>query len=712
MRRAWRVWGGLMLLALWLAGPAAGEGASVPGAVSSERTVSCDVIVVGGGLGGCAASIQAARMGMRVVLVEETDRVGGQAVAAAVSTLDDVRRTRTGLYRELIERIRSRYGAIGRPTNTCYWGSDTIAAEPEVLRELLMSMLREAGEGASRGGGVTLLLRSRAREAILRGNALSGVRVDSPEGPLTLLAPVTIEATECGDLLPLTPARYRAGNSIFPGGNPDGEIQDITYVAVIRRFPAGRMPADLRMKNPPPGYGEALPGFRRVIARDGSGWPGKAPYDVVVHDAYRGLPDSQWPEPLPVDGGDPATWPNLTKTSINWANDWPGRGGGAEGLKARYLEDRAFRREQDRKALRKTLQFLYYLQTELGRGDWSVAPEEGYDAGFGAGDLESWRDDARLASGLPDEYETILRLFPPRPYVREGRRILGVRTLTRDDLERDERTGRAFRRFETSLALGEYPVDIHGSHLDRFLEHDLGERESNFPKGWEPSKGVFQIPLEVFLPERLDGLIAAEKNLSVSRMANGAIRLQPAVLLTGQAAGALAAEAVRRRVPPRDVPPLAVQAELLSRGDRLALEAYSDVPEGTPLWAAVQLVSLYDLMPGLTLDRFGPDLPLSGREASAIRDRWASRLASAAGTPKGDEAGEGGGGARTAFLSRADWVERIRPLLGGRGFPPGSAAESARSDETTATRGFAAVILAEALCAEAGVAPPGRPDDR
>src|SRR5258706_16155562 len=44
-----------------------------------------DVIVVGGGTSGIAAALQAARMGARVALLEETDWIGGPMTRAAVS---------------------------------------------------------------------------------------------------------------------------------------------------------------------------------------------------------------------------------------------------------------------------------------------------------------------------------------------------------------------------------------------------------------------------------------------------------------------------------------------------------------------------------------------------------------------------------------------------------------------------------------------------
>src|SRR5690349_14796588 len=43
-----------------------------------------DVVVVGGSVGGVAAALAAARAGLRVILSEETDWVGGQLTSQAV----------------------------------------------------------------------------------------------------------------------------------------------------------------------------------------------------------------------------------------------------------------------------------------------------------------------------------------------------------------------------------------------------------------------------------------------------------------------------------------------------------------------------------------------------------------------------------------------------------------------------------------------------
>ena len=49
-----------------------------------SREIAADVVIVGGGLGGCAAALAALRNGRTVVLTEPTDWIGGQLTAQAV----------------------------------------------------------------------------------------------------------------------------------------------------------------------------------------------------------------------------------------------------------------------------------------------------------------------------------------------------------------------------------------------------------------------------------------------------------------------------------------------------------------------------------------------------------------------------------------------------------------------------------------------------
>lgn len=564
------------------------------GAFSAETTSvkQYDVVIAGAGTGGTMAAVQAARLGARVALIEKSDWVGGQMTGAAVSTMDDLGGTRFGLYKEFIDRVTLAYYEKGRSVGICLWDSDTIGLEPAVGQEILLSMLQEAGS-------VDLFLRSPIKSARMNRHALTSVHIDFKGEPMELRAAVFIDATEHGDLLPLTGARYRAGNSISPKINQSANIQDITYVAVIKEYPQG-LPEGLRVTAPPPNYDEYVGKFRAFVTLDGNTFPDPPPFDVPSHNAYRAIPNPE--NAAFIDGGVAYTWGDISKTGLNSANDYPGKGGSLTGMSVQYLEDRVYRAQQERQAMLKTLSFLWYLQNELKMKNWSVDTGQGYGGWFSNGWLQS--------KEIPAEYAPILRHFPPFPYVREGRRIVGVKTLTAKDIKRDPEIGRARHNYSTALALGEYPVDIHGSHLEQYIERDLGETGADFPKEWAGREGVFQLPFEIFIPEKADGLVVAEKNLSVSRMVNGAVRLHPITMHSGQAAGAIAAVAVKNKIQPREVNPFEVQQILWDGGVRLSMGVYDDVPIDSPYWKGVQWATLYSEMDGIRKGSYGAILPL------------------------------------------------------------------------------------------------------
>lgn len=591
----------------------------LPCAVAAEmETRRYDVVVVGAGSGGCSAAIQAARMGVSVALAERSDWVGGQMTGAAVSTMDDKTMTRTGIYNEFITRVRDFYDRYGRNVNVCYWGNDTIAFEPWAGQRILLDMIRETEK-------IDLYLKATPLSVKKTGDKITSAvfKIDGKE--VMLSAKVFIDATEHGDFIPLTGARYRSGNSLFPSGEKyESIIQDITYPAVIKKYPDG-LPPRLRVTVPPPRYNEYIFYFRSIVRPDGDTWPGNYPFNVPTHNAYRAMPDPAGS--ALVLGGEAYTWPFITKTAINWANDYPGNDypfyhEKTRALSIAFLENADYRREIEREAMLKTLCFIYYMQTELGMSDWSVDDRQGFGTWF-SNDWQEW-------DVLDERYAPILSLFPPFPYVRESRRIVGITTMTIDDVKRDPALKRTLTSIPEAIALGEYPTDIHGKTDDHFLEADLGETKDKLPNDWQGDGGLFQIPLGVLIPEKIDGLLAAEKNISVSRVVNGSTRLQPVTMLTGQAAGAVAALAVQNGVEPRALRALEVQDALWRAKTSLSIYNFKDVPPYSVSWGGVQAAVNYGYMEPVLEDYFGAFEPMHWAE---VRDMF-RKVFGARGTPK------------------------------------------------------------------------------
>ncbi len=569
------------------------------------------VVIAGAGSGGIAAAIQAARMGVRVLLLERTDYVGGQMTAAGVTSMDGGRRPPggTGLYQELEDRIGAYYGDTtrfppsGKAIDTCYGGPDAVCFEPHVGRQILEAMLDEAG--------VTLRLRAQVVTVTRAGNRVTGVVTD--DGTV-IESHVLVDATEHGDVIPLAGAAYRVGRSTSDAVDGAACIQDITYLAVIREYP-GAVPPELRIDTPPPGYDDARRDeFASLVVDE----PGVVrlrpePSTWLWHSTYRGMPDST----------NPVSYTNaqaelITRTGVNYANDYPGyyvdtsgampRPTWRDTLTVAYLEDPAERARIDCDAKLRTIQLLYYFQNELGKTQWSVANDEGYDS--------AWNVEENDCATIPASLDAIERLLPPIPYVRESRRIVAMRTLTAADLRRAGGGAPAESGFSTSIAVGDYPSDLHNCGSVADLDPRLGETTEDTELATHG--GPFEVPFETLVPETVDGLLAAEKNIGVSRRANGAIRLQPITMNTGQAVGVIAALAVGGSIQPRDVEPVAVQEVLIRAGAAISRRHFDDVPLEDPRWADVQMASAHDVLIGTGPSTFAPASTLTRAQAAIL----------------------------------------------------------------------------------------------
>jgi hypothetical protein len=130
--------------------------------------------------------------------------------------------------------------------------------------------------------------------------------------------------------------------------------------------------------------------------------------------------------------------------------------------------------------------------------------------------------------------------------VRETRRLVGELVMTGDDV----RSGRAF---DDSIAVGCWPIDVHPT------EKVVGTHAMYVPK-------PFDISYRVLVPQRVEGLLAAGRCVSVDREALGSMRVGATCAAMGQAAGVAAASAVSSSVRVRDVDVSSVRATLRDQG--------------------------------------------------------------------------------------------------------------------------------------------------
>ncbi len=98
------------------------------------------------------------------------------------------------------------------------------------------------------------------------------------------------------------------------------------------------------------------------------------------------------------------------------------------------------------------------------------------------------------------------------------------------------------------------------------------------------------------IPQRVSGLIIAEKSISVSNVVNGTTRLQAIALLIGQAAGTLAALSVQQNLDAQEISVRKVQLGLLN--SNAYIMPYYDVSLSHNYFVAAQKIGATGILKG------------------------------------------------------------------------------------------------------------------
>jgi hypothetical protein len=506
------------------------------------KELHADVVIIGGGLGGCAAALAAARAGQRVLLTEETDWIGGQLTAQAVPPdehpwIESFGCTR--LYRRYRTAVREYYRRYypltteARAVEHLNPGNGLVSRlchEPRVALAVLRDLLAPYLSGRR----IVLLIRYRPVAADVHRDRVRAVTVGHLDGgrDLVLTAPYFLDATELGDLLPLTKTEYVVGaESQKETGEPHApaEARPANQQAFTCCFAMDFLDGEDHTIDKPAEYDF----WRRYIPAMHSAWPGRLlswqvsdpitlkqrhlSFDPVASGAgglnlwlYRRIADRRnfqtgaYPSDLCL-----VNWPQNDYWLGNLIDVSPAEA-------AKHL----------RRAKQLSLSLLYWMQTEALRPDGKVG----------------WKG-LRLREDVVGTGDGLAKY----PYIRESRRIQAeftvleqhVGTDARMKLTGQNRDGVTAERFADSVGVGSYRIDLHPtSRGDNYVDI------SSLP---------FQIPLGALLPRRVENLLPACKNLGVTHITNGCYRLHPVEWNVGEAAGALAAFCLQRKEPPRQV---------------------------------------------------------------------------------------------------------------------------------------------------------------
>ena len=162
----------------------------------------------------------------------------------------------------------------------------------------------------------------------------------------------------------------------------------------------------------------------------------------------------------------------------------------------------------------------------------------------------------------PDEFGGGL---PHQLYVRDARRLLGDVVLTEHDLL-------AATPQEDVVALGSYNIDVREVERTWRCLPEYEPAAAVFNEGYlSVPVPAYPVPYRALTPRREDGeRLLVPLCLSASHVAFASVRMEPTLMLLGQAAGTAAAQAARRGVAVQDVDVAALQDELRDGGAVLA----------------------------------------------------------------------------------------------------------------------------------------------
>lgn len=490
--------------------------------------IKTDVLIVGGGTGGCAAALAIAEAGFDVVLTESTDWIGGQFTSQATPPDEHGWIERFGCtrsYRRLRDAIRGHYKQVYPLTDEARgekffnpgngWVSP-LCCEPRAAHHAFQELLAPYISN----GRVRIMLECEAIRCEFGASpdAIETVTIKSlrDDTETIIYAQYFLDATELGDLLPLANAEYVTGaESQNETGEPHAPLtaQPDNVQAFSVCFALDYLEGEDHTIERPRDYDfwrEYVPGLSPAWAGKLLSWQGISPrtmqavdYNFHPHQesgkAFSGL----WTYRRIVDRNNftegffrsDITIVNVPMIDYMLADIC----NLSKPETAKHIEA----------AKQQSLSFLYWMQTEAARADGK---------GYG------WRGLHLRADVVGDTSDGLAKAA----YIRESRRIKALFTVCEQHVAARERPHRKLAQtFKDSVGIGFYRIDLHPTTAgDNYIDVEA------LP---------FQIPLGALIPARMKNLLAACKNTGTTHITNGCYRLHPVEWNTGEAAGALAA---------------------------------------------------------------------------------------------------------------------------------------------------------------------------
>ncbi len=531
----------------------------LPVAAAAE-TYEAQIVVVGGDSGGTGAALAGARAGWRTIVINQRDWLGGMMTSGGIGVFDghpfgqNSDALGYGLFGEFRQRLADLYPEHKGDIRTAY------RYEPAVGAQVLERMAKELPL-------LTVLRRTRVVGVEREGRRLTAVRIEGQHTGM-VKGKFFIDGTDGGDLAALAGVPYRLGTD-----DQNAIVMAYSVRSTLMRGPNAYLPFQTDpgtgKEIPPPYYERNYFFYVEDYNRRRDWWRGKKlPEPPAIWNPYGNLPilkpsaaagEMKWD--LNGDAND-ITQDQLVTCLIDDPEvGWYFRDDQGNPIPKRanlcFVKDDpsldAATREKilqklERAIKCRSLGLLYFMRNELAQ--------------LGG---RNW--------GLCNDYGTEDHL-PPQVYQREGRRIVGLQTLTEYDidptLEQDLPTGQAKSPptpAPDSVGVQDYAIDIH--------RVDLGNAGAWVSLPWDT--GVYQVPFGIMEPQDCDNLLVTTA-VSATHVAYGSLRMDPMRMLLGQVA-ACAADLCLRPEQPIPVPELDVyvlQRELIRQGCMTAY--FTDVP--------------------------------------------------------------------------------------------------------------------------------------
>ena len=535
-----------------------------------------DVVVIAGTPAGVAAAIAAGRTGKSVIIIEQSPVLGGMLASGVLRLDDHIRHANSGVMEEFRQRVKAyHWTALAdaplvkahkqQLTNLTWNVAEGQAWEPHTAARIYAEMVAEVPTIATRFNEVAV-------DVKMEGDRVVGVITQDRDNRGKLGSKheysgrVFIDATYSADLAAFAGVPFRIGREARSREEPHaGHIYTDAHSSkrgVLRGtiFPGGTGEADNRTQ-----------AFTfRMTGKD------------------YGRPDHPYRMKKPPPDYNPAKykWNANQKPIIpNGKFDMLGINYGADLTRHStdfVLADWKERSEIEEIFRNHSLGWMYYIQTEGGSPNVGLADDEFMDNGN----------------------------FPYRLYVRQGRRIEGLYTLTESDLHKDLR-GNGIRGpvHPESIAIGMYPIDAH--NVQGPTRPDAGPYGEGAAEGGvhlEDVTGPYTIPYGVMVPRNHKGLLFPV-GISSTHLAIWSVRMEPPWSSLGEAAGVAAALSLDSGHELSELAVSDIQDELLKYGNMLFF--YKDLPADAPEFEAVQKLSLLGAVDGDENYYFRPGNPIT-----------------------------------------------------------------------------------------------------